>query len=231
MQPITIGPHQTFLKIRHNARARNLILRLDGPGLAMTLPRWATQKDVDKFLKEHEDKILKLLAKRPVVQALPTDTVTILDTPYSIKIDPVRTKGVWPEDGILWIGGKSKYPHKVLEQWLVDHAHAFFTAHAHPHANHINKKIRDIKIRDMKTRWGSCRSDGSITFSWRLLLAPRAVAEYVSFHEICHLKEMNHGPKFWKLVESFCPAHKQYRKWLRTEGKILAQVNLEAFLS
>jgi predicted metal-dependent hydrolase len=197
----------------------------------MTLPSWAGQKEAEKFLKEHEDKIIKMLAKQPVVQPLPTDVLTILGTPYTLKLDPVRTKGVWHEEGVLWVGGKTKNPSKILEQWIMDHAHAFFTAHAHPHANHLGRKIRDIKIRDMKSRWGSCRSSGSITFSWRLLLAPREVTEYVSFHEICHLKEMNHSPRFWKLVEAFCPDYKKHRHWLRTEGKMLAHVKLDSFLS
>ena len=233
MQTVTIGPYQVCLKLRPNARARRLILRLDGPGLVLTLPPLATQKDVDKFLRDHEHKIIKLLDKRPTTTVKPDATIEvlhILGKLHKVKIDPMRTKGIWPEGNILWIGGKSKYPHKVLEQWLVTLAHGFFSFHANNHAKKLGCIIRDIKIRDMKTRWGSCRSDGSITFSWRLLLAPRAVAEYVSFHEICHLKEMNHGPKFWKLVETFCPDHKHHRKWLRTEGKILSQVKLEGFL-
>jgi predicted metal-dependent hydrolase len=112
----------------------------------------------------------------------------------------------------------------------MQHAHDFFTTHSHPHATHLGRKIQAIRIRDTKSSWGSCRRNGTLTFSWRLLLAPREVAEYVSFHEICHLKEMNHGPKFWKLVEGFCPDHKKHRKWLRTEGKMLAHVKLDSFL-
>lgn len=78
-----------------------------------------------------------------------------------------------------------------------------------------------ISIRDQKTRWGSCSSKGNLSFSWRLILAPPKVLDYVVVHELCHRKEMNHSPRFWALVESMIPDYKTHRKWLKENGEKL----------
>lgn len=78
-----------------------------------------------------------------------------------------------------------------------------------------------ISIRDQKTRWGSCSSKGNLSFSWRLILAPPKVLDYVVVHELCHRREMNHSPRFWALVESIIPDYKTHRKWLKENGEKL----------
>lgn len=78
-----------------------------------------------------------------------------------------------------------------------------------------------ITIRDQKTRWGSCSSKGTLSFNWRLMLAPPAILDYVVVHELCHLTHMNHSPMFWQAVESVCPDYKNARKWLKEHGNEL----------
>lgn len=75
-----------------------------------------------------------------------------------------------------------------------------------------------ITIRDQKTRWGSCSARGTLSFNWRLMLAPPAVLDYVVVHELCHLTHMNHSAAFWALVESVCPDYRTHRKWLKEHG-------------
>ncbi len=78
-----------------------------------------------------------------------------------------------------------------------------------------------ITIRDQKTRWGSCSARGTLSFNWRLMLAPPAVLDYVVVHELCHLTHMNHSAAFWALVESVCPDYRIHRKWLKEHGQEL----------
>ena len=78
-----------------------------------------------------------------------------------------------------------------------------------------------ITIRDQKTRWGSCSSNGTLSFSFRLMLAPPRVLDYVVVHELCHLKHMNHSKEFWNMVESILPDYKEHRKWLKENGHTL----------
>lgn len=75
-----------------------------------------------------------------------------------------------------------------------------------------------ITIRDQKTRWGSCSSQGTLSFNWRLMLAPPAVLDYVVVHELCHLTYMNHSREFWQAVERVMPDYKEYRRWLKEHG-------------
>lgn len=75
-----------------------------------------------------------------------------------------------------------------------------------------------IAIRDQKSRWGSCSRQGNLNFNWRLLLAPLAVLDYIVIHELAHLKEGNHSPRFWALVAEKCPNYREQRDWLRQHG-------------
>lgn len=83
-------------------------------------------------------------------------------------------------------------------------------------------KYEKITIRDQKTRWGSCSSNGTLSFNYRLMLAPPRVLDYVVVHELCHLTHMNHSADFWNMVASILPEYKEYRKWLKDNGHTLS---------
>ena len=110
---------------------------------------------------------------------------------------------------------------KVLEKSLKEEAHRFFHALSMTYAASLGTKPNTIKVRDFKSRWGSCSAIGDLSYSWRLIFAPLEVAQYVCAHEVAHLKEMNHSLRFWSLVKSLCPFYKVYRSWLRKEGASL----------
>ena len=78
-----------------------------------------------------------------------------------------------------------------------------------------------LTIRNQRTRWGSCSSTGAMSFNWRLLLAPEPVLDYVVWHEACHLRVMDHSPRFWELVRRHCPDYPVHRRWLRHKGNTL----------
>ena len=86
----------------------------------------------------------------------------------------------------------------------------------------IGVNYRALRIRSARTRWGSCSPRGTLSFNWKLVMAPPVVIEYVVVHELCHLKELNHSPSFWKLVETHCPGWRAQRKWLRANEIALA---------
>ena len=78
-----------------------------------------------------------------------------------------------------------------------------------------------LSIRGQKTRWGSCSSRGTLSFNWKLMLAPPEILDYVIVHELCHLTHMNHSPAFWALVASVLPDYRERRRWLRENGALL----------
>ena len=92
------------------------------------------------------------------------------------------------------------------------------TAVAAREATRLGVAYERIAIRDQRTRWGSCSTRGTLSFSWRLILAPADVLEYVVVHELCHLREPNHSPKFWALLESVRPGFRVEQQWLRRHG-------------
>jgi len=97
-------------------------------------------------------------------------------------------------------------------------ARTAITEVAEAEAVRLGVSYAGIQIRDQRTRWGSCSPRGTLTFNWRLVLAPHAVLDYVVVHELCHLREANHGPGFWRLVEQARPGYEVPRAWLRRHG-------------
>ena len=85
-------------------------------------------------------------------------------------------------------------------------------------------KINRISIRDTKSRWGSCSSQGNLSFCWRLIMTPEWVLNYVIAHEVSHLKHMDHGPEFWQIVGTFGVKPKQARRWLNQHGRVLQRI-------
>ena len=95
------------------------------------------------------------------------------------------------------------------------------------HTGTIGKRARAIRFRDTTSRWGSCTSDGTLSFSWRIMMAPAPVINYLVAHEVAHLKEMNHGPKFWKLCKELCPDTERCKDWLKRNGGALQAIGFE----
>lgn len=108
-----------------------------------------------------------------------------------------------------------------LEKRYREAAKEYFPKRADYYASLLGVTYERVRIAEQKTRWGSCSSKGTLSFNWKLMLAPPKVLDYVVIHEVCHLKEMNHSPHFWKLVEEFMPDYKEYRKWLKENGNTL----------
>ena len=96
------------------------------------------------------------------------------------------------------------------------------------HTAALGKRAKAIRFRDTASRWGSCTSDGNLSFSWRIMMAPPPVINYLVAHEVAHLKEMNHGPKFWKLCDKLCPDTERCKDWLKRNGGALQAIQFEA---
>lgn len=109
----------------------------------------------------------------------------------------------------------------ALEKWYRKEAAAIICEKAEEYAKILGVSFEKIHIKDQRSCWGSCSSKRNLNFNFRLVMAPESVLDYVVIHELCHLRYMNHSADFWALVESICPGHKQYRKWLKEHGETL----------
>ena len=111
-------------------------------------------------------------------------------------------------------------PLSEAEQRLYrDKARDIFEQKVSYYARMMGVSYGRIAIRDQKTRWGSCSGEGNLNFNWRLIFAPAGVLDYVVVHELAHRKEINHSPRFWKVVEDTMPEYRKYQKWLKENGR------------
>ena len=105
-----------------------------------------------------------------------------------------------------------------MEGWYRREARALLEERSRALARTLDAHLAEITVRDPRSRWGSCSRRGRISYSWRLLLAPESVLDYVVAHEVCHLRRPDHSPAFWELVHQVCPGADAARGWLREHG-------------
>jgi predicted metal-dependent hydrolase len=118
----------------------------------------------------------------------------------------------------ICVSGGEAHGSRRLSDWLRAEAKADLAARVAHHAANLGVQPKRISIRDQSSRWGSCSTTGTISFSWRLIFAPSYVLDYVAAHEVAHLREMNHGPRFWRLVRDTMPDVQKARNWLKQKG-------------
>jgi hypothetical protein len=150
--------------------------------------------------------------------------VPVLGLPHRIRreLDPAAPP-VRIVDGEIRVRGDPVHLARRVRDHLVAAARAELAARARKLAARIGHEVARINVRDTKSRWGSCSGQGNLSFNWRLIFAPEEVLDYVVAHEVAHLVEMNHGPRFWRVVESLAPGSAGPRAWLkRHRGRLLS---------
>ena len=118
-------------------------------------------------------------------------------------------------DGEIRVRGDPMHLARRVRDYFVAKARSELASRARRLAARIGHNVARVTVRDTKSRWGSCSGRGNLSFSWRLIFAPESVLDYVVAHEVAHLAEMNHGPRFWRLVESLSPDSATPRAWLK----------------
>jgi len=129
----------------------------------------------------------------------------------------------------LTVSQKSKGPpskskqhiKELLTAWFLGKAKENFETKTNEYAELLGFMPKSIIVKTYKARWGSCSTKGDISYNWKLILSPPHIIDYVVVHELCHMKELNHSPNYWKWVESILPDHKARRRWLREHGREL----------
>jgi predicted metal-dependent hydrolase len=222
------------LRIVENGCARRLTLRIDsgGRGLRVTVPPGVAWREVDRFLSRHQDWLEQRLAKVPVrPNVRPGIKLPLRGVPHRIVHEP-GTRGTVTAskktgEPLLIVHGERQHLPRRISDFLKRQAKRDIEALVEKHTAAIRKRAKAVRFRDTVSRWGSCTSDGTLSFSWRIMMAPPAVIDYLVAHEVAHLKEMNHGAKFWKLCEQLCPETEQCRAWLKRNGGALQMIGFD----
>ncbi len=209
------------LRIRRNPRARRLILRIDGErdGVVVTLPRHVPVEEGLDLARTKAAWIARQLDRLPPrVPFADGAVVPVLDVDHRVRFDPSGRQPVHRGDAEIVVTGRPEHLARRLTDWLRGEAKRLITPSAHAKAELLDRSPAAITLRDTRSRWGSCSVDGKLSFSWRLVMAPEHVLDYVVAHEVAHLVEKNHGPRFWDLAAELTGNVKTARAWLTAYG-------------
>lgn len=213
--------------LRRSARARRLSLRISGADgrVTLTLPARSPLRDGLAFLQEREPWLRGHLARAPEA-VLPAfgATIPFEGRPVLLGEGPVRGARL-EGDRLLLPPDPDRLPARLLA-FLRHAARDRLALACDRHARALGKPYRRLTLRDPRSRWGSCTAAGDLMFSWRLVLAPPPVLDYVAAHEVAHLARMDHSPRFWQVVDGLCPGWTAQRDWLRQEGATLHRLRL-----
>jgi len=214
---------------RRNARARRIIMRMDkqAQGIVLTVPEGTSFMRALEFARSQSGWIWQRLA--PELPSEPADlhglAITIRGVPHLVEVSdqgrgvPVHIQDL-PSPTLKVRGAREHMPRRIID-FMKREARCDLERASDAYARAMGTTYKTLSVRDTTSRWGSCSSTGTLSYSWRLIMAPPKVLDYVAAHEVAHLLEMNHGPAFWALVHDNCPHTDWARRWLRKNGQTL----------
>jgi len=218
------------LRIAENPRAKRLTLRIKpgDRGLAVTTPIGISMLEIERFLYRNKEWLEERLEKMPDrPQVRPGIKIPIRGVNHEIVHEPGRgvTEAVRGEDGAQLIvrGERIHLPRRTAD-FLKKEAKAEIGALVEKHSGTVGRPAKSIRYKDTVSRWGSCSSEGNLSFSWRIMMAPAPVIDYLVAHEVAHLIHMNHGSEFWALCEELCPDTDRCKAWLKKNGQALQAI-------
>ncbi|NWH07075.1 MAG: M48 family metallopeptidase [Alphaproteobacteria bacterium] len=225
---LRIGGEPVRIKVRVNPRARRLIVKVHPSTgeVAVVAPSSRVVPRAIDFARSERDWIAERLSRVPPLMPLePGHFVPFRGRDHVIRHVPQARGVVWLDAEAarptLRVTGQVEHVPRRIEDWLKKEARKELVRRVEVFATALGVKPKRVNVRDSSSRWGSCSTTGTLSFSWRLILAPPFVLDYVAAHEVAHLKEMNHGPRFWRLVEHLVGDSARSQDWLREHGSVL----------
>jgi predicted metal-dependent hydrolase len=214
--------------LRTNPRARRFIVKVD-PATGEVSVVAPSPRSFDRaldFARKEKEWIAGRLADVPEpVQLELGSAILFKGIEHAIRSGEGKGTPVWIDRDAprptIRVGGHSEHAQRRLMDWLKREARRKIDERVAEYAAALGVRPKRITIRDTSSRWGSCSSARSLSFSWRLILAPPAVLDYVVAHEVAHLRELNHRPRFWRLVELLVPEIEKSQAWLSEHGALL----------
>ena len=223
-QIMNLAGRDVPVRIRRNARAKRIILRIDNDneGAIVTLPSRASEREALLLVQEKSDWLLSRLEKLP--RKIPFEDgaqIPLLGEEHVVCHDPDLKAVAIKAENTIKMGGRPEHLARRLGDWLRKEAKAEIQPRAQTMAAELDRKIGRITVRDTKSRWGSCAPNGNLSFCWRLILTPEWVLDYVVAHEVSHLRHMDHSAAFWQTVAGFDVQVEAARAWPNTNAEQL----------
>jgi predicted metal-dependent hydrolase len=212
--------------VRRSAQARRYTLRIKTATreAVLTMPMRGSLATARDFADRHGGWLAARFQKLPdMVDFADGVLVPLRGIPHRIAHRPDAKGGVWTETGVdghpvIAVAGDQSFVARRVRDFLKREARRDIDAAARRHAANLGVTIKRISIKDTTSRWGSCASDGSLSFSWRMILAPPFVLDYLAAHEVAHRREMNHSSRYWRVVAGLFPDYQRAETWLKQNG-------------
>jgi predicted metal-dependent hydrolase len=223
---VSYGDETFRVLLRRRAKARRMTLRVSTAtrDIVLTVPEHAEIGAAIRFADAHGGWIAARLARVPERVAFAQDAlIPVRGVPHRIvhwsNVRGTTSLTVGPEgEPIIAISGETPHVARRVRELLQREARRDLDVAVKSYAGALGVPARRITVRDTKSRWGSCSANGNLNFSWRLILAPSFVLDYLAAHEVAHLKEMNHSHRFWRTVHKLCPRTEDAERWLKRHG-------------
>ena len=218
---LTIEGRPITYLLRRSQR-RTIGLGIDHRGLRIGAPLRARIGDIENLIRQHAQWVFDKLDNWPARHAKEAFVVqegvsiSVLGEPLTVSIDPQRQRGYVLDHSArrIHLNGRQT-PEIALVKALQTEARLFFAERLAHYAGLMGVPTPPLRLSSARTRWGSCNHRGHIALNWRLIYMPLPVIDYVVAHELAHLKEMNHSPRFWSVVASLCPEWQSRRQELK----------------
>ena len=202
-----------------------MTIRVGPAGVRVTVPARARRAEVDAFLRSCRAWVTERVADIPAAPPLADgDRLALLDDALVLTVagSPLAGGRAERRGGLLLVrpaaGGALEAP---VERWYRRGAQREVAGRSRALAAGLGREVASVVVRDPGSRWGSCSPAGRLSYSWRLMLAPEDVLDYVVAHEVCHLVRPDHSPAFWRLLEDVRPGYGSQRSWLPEHGERL----------
>jgi predicted metal-dependent hydrolase len=224
------------VRVRRHRQARRYMLRIHAASreVILTMPPRGSVREAKEFAQKHGGWIAARLRRLPEAAPFADGTVLPLRGVQHRIVHRAGVRGtVWAEPGeggeaSLCVAGGAPHIDRRVGDFLRREALRDLDAASRKAAEKLGVTIKRISVRDQSSRWGSCSTTGLLSYSWRLILAPPFVLDYLAVHEVAHLIEMNHSPRFWRLVHGACADAGRAKAWLDVHGTDLHRFGMPA---
>jgi predicted metal-dependent hydrolase len=226
---VSCAQEEYEVTIKRHPRARRYTLRVRerDRAVVLTMPPRGSLRQAKDFVERNAGwiatRVKRIPDKAPFANGV---EIPLRGVVHRIVHRPRARGTVWTdtaEDGapLLCVAGRAEHIARRLRDFLKREAKRDLTEATRRHAGSLGVEIQKIGVRDTLSRWGSCSSDGALSYSWRLVLAPPFVLDYLAAHEVAHRRELNHSARFWRVVDELTPERRRAEAWLKSQGNSL----------
>jgi len=225
-----------LVRLRRHRQARRYTLRIDASTreVVLTIPPRGSLREARDFAQKHGGWIAVRLKRLPEAAPFAHGIEVPLRGVMHRIAHRLSARGtVWTEtdergNRLLCVAGEPPHLDRRIGDFLKRAARRELETASRRHAARLGVAFKRVSVRDQSSRWGSCSNTGVLSFSWRLIMAPSFVLDYLAAHEVAHLAELNHSPKFWRLVARLYPDYERAKVWLDAHGTDLHRYGLPA---